>query len=342
MATTQKQRTPVDAERCKKHDGVGGVVNGWSNRRNNEYFNIQFHRNYTPYGIDFGGKSTGRYTNGRTVIDFIAQIVGLPFPPPVQSFFKGKKNIPQTGINYACGFTGLLELSYPPPVSFKTYCSSFVGSLDLGHKWLGWVRLYDADSATKLQIENLSTYLQTLYRLGARKFVINNLAPIGCEPDQIFDGKCWDEANDRALLFNKRLSNLLRDLQSTLSRSKFVIVDLYKIFKDVYASPTSYVYSCSQPSCIFALNNSVSKIPAIYAFGDSYIDSGNNKFIDGAAATFNYLPYGIDFQGGRPTGRTTNGRTVVDFIGKDQNYCSLSFLKLAAIISLPTCFLKLV
>ncbi|KAE8730290.1 Detected protein of unknown function [Hibiscus syriacus] len=78
----------------------------------------------------------------------------------------------------------------------------------------------------------------------------------------------------------------------------------------------SSVYSCSQPSCIFALNNSVSKIPAIYAFGDSYIDSGNNKFLDGATATFNYLPCGIDFQGGRPTGRTTNGRTVVDFIAE--------------------------
>lgn len=29
----------------------------------------------------------------------------------------------------------------------------------------------------------------------------------------------------------------------------------------------------------------------------------------------NYTPYGIDFDGGRATGRFTNGRTEADFIG---------------------------
>lgn len=29
----------------------------------------------------------------------------------------------------------------------------------------------------------------------------------------------------------------------------------------------------------------------------------------------NYPPYGVDFPGGRPTGRFTNGKTIVDFLG---------------------------
>ncbi|XP_022737498.1 GDSL esterase/lipase At2g03980-like [Durio zibethinus] len=78
---------------------------------NNNYVHVpQIERNYTPYGIDFGGKPTGRYTNGRTVADFIAQIVGLPFPPPVLSLSKGDKRIPQTGINYACGSLASLKI----------------------------------------------------------------------------------------------------------------------------------------------------------------------------------------------------------------------------------------
>ncbi|GMJ02250.1 hypothetical protein HRI_003894200 [Hibiscus trionum] len=69
-------------------------------------------------------------------------------------------------------------------------------------------------------------------------------------------------------------------------------------------------------SCILGLNHSVITIPAIYAFGDSSIDAGNNKFLHHATAKFDFSPYGIDFLGGIPTGRTTNGKTVVDFIAK--------------------------
>ena len=53
-------------------------------------------------------------------------------------------------------------------------------------------------------------------------------------------------------------------------------------------------------------------LPALYAFGDSFIDNGNNKVLNNGGGA--YLPYGIDFDG-KATGRATNGRTAVDFIG---------------------------
>lgn len=53
--------------------------------------------------------------------------------------------------------------------------------------------------------------------------------------------------------------------------------------------------------------------PALYVFGDSLFDSGNNNLLP-TLARANFLPYGMNFEGG-PTGRFTNGRTVVDFIG---------------------------
>lgn len=55
-------------------------------------------------------------------------------------------------------------------------------------------------------------------------------------------------------------------------------------------------------------------VPAIFVFGDSSVDPGNNNFI-GTPFTSNFPPYGQDFPNHQPTGRFTNGRLVPDFIG---------------------------
>ncbi|MBA0686442.1 hypothetical protein Goari_014044 [Gossypium aridum] len=55
------------------------------------------------------------------------------------------------------------------------------------------------------------------------------------------------------------------------------------------------------------------KIPAIIVFGDSSVDSGNNNYIPTVARS-NFQPYGRDFNGGRPTGRFSNGKITTDFI----------------------------
>ena len=54
-------------------------------------------------------------------------------------------------------------------------------------------------------------------------------------------------------------------------------------------------------------------VPAMFVFGDSLTDNGNNNDLTSLAKA-NYLPYGIDFAGG-PTGRFSNGYTMVDTIG---------------------------
>lgn len=81
----------------------------------------------------------------------------------------------------------------------------------------------------------------------------------------------------------------------------------------------SLLLVCSFLFCFFFLR--VSKAhqlaPALYVFGDSNIDAGNNNLFD-THAKANYPPYGIDFPSGIITGRPTNGYNIADFFGKLQ------------------------
>lgn len=54
-------------------------------------------------------------------------------------------------------------------------------------------------------------------------------------------------------------------------------------------------------------------VPAVFVFGDSLVDVGNNNYIVSLSKA-NFFPNGIDF--GKPTGRYTNGRTIADITGK--------------------------
>ena len=60
---------------------------------------------------------------------------------------------------------------------------------------------------------------------------------------------------------------------------------------------------------------SSSHVTAMFAFGDSLTDPGNNNYLSSLAKA-NYVPYGVDFNGGTPSGRFCNGKTFVDYIGE--------------------------
>lgn len=62
---------------------------------------------------------------------------------------------------------------------------------------------------------------------------------------------------------------------------------------------------------------SVRRYDAIFSFGDSFADTGNNPVVFGWYSVFDPVtrpPYGSTFFG-HPTGRNCDGRLVVDFVG---------------------------
>ncbi|KAI5388891.1 GDSL esterase/lipase At5g22810 [Lathyrus oleraceus] len=67
--------------------------------------------------------------------------------------------------------------------------------------------------------------------------------------------------------------------------------------------------------------NAKPKVPAIFTFGDSSLDVGNNdNFITLAKA--NYRPYGRDYENQIPTGRFCNGKLTIDYASETLGFSS--------------------
>ncbi|XP_075521107.1 GDSL esterase/lipase 7-like isoform X4 [Primulina tabacum] len=76
---------------------------------------------------------------------------------------------------------------------------------------------------------------------------------------------------------------------------------------------------CTFP-CLFVSTRAAQKplTPALFIFGDSIVDGGNNNNLK-TRAVANYPPNGIDFPGQAATGRFTNGYTIADLFDKMLN-----------------------
>lgn len=75
----------------------------------------------------------------------------------------------------------------------------------------------------------------------------------------------------------------------------------------------------SQQAFFAKANSTKSLVEALYVFGDSSVDAGNNNNLN-TFAKANIYPYGIDFNN-KSTGRFTNGKNFADVIGKFGNSC---------------------
>ncbi|KAL8166948.1 hypothetical protein V2J09_008447 [Rumex salicifolius] len=56
--------------------------------------------------------------------------------------------------------------------------------------------------------------------------------------------------------------------------------------------------------------------PAVYLFGDSLADVGNNNYLPLSIAKADFIHNGIDFPSHKPTGRFSNGKNAADFLAE--------------------------
>ncbi|CAN1322955.1 GDSL esterase/lipase EXL5 [Linum perenne] len=73
----------------------------------------------------------------------------------------------------------------------------------------------------------------------------------------------------------------------------------------------------SLTSCLGQQTNQ--SLTAVFAFGDSILDTGNNNQLS-LIARANYPPYGKDLPGKTPTGRWGNGRVLSDILSMHYSF----------------------
>ncbi|KAK1433383.1 hypothetical protein QVD17_10293 [Tagetes erecta] len=177
--------------------------------------------NYRPYGIDFPQGASGRFTNGRTFVDALAQLLG--FRNNIPPFARTRGRAILNGLNFASGAAGIRDetgnnlgdhISMNQQVnnfgsivqqmrryfrddnaalgSYLAKCIFYsgMGSNDYLNNY--FMRdSYNTGSQFTPQayanslIHDYATQLTALYNLGARKVVVTAVGQVGCIPYQL-------------------------------------------------------------------------------------------------------------------------------------------------------------
>nr|GMD49831.1 GDSL esterase/lipase 7-like [Ipomoea batatas] len=264
--------------------------------------------NFFPYGSVFAAGATGRFTNGKTVADFVAEALGLPFPPPYLSL---RGSTPLTGLNYASASCGILRetgndlgkcLSIAEQVDMfnqtvhmelsrhyntselsdhlsKSIFLVAIGNNDYINNYLqpnfyNTSRTYSPTSFAKLVVDALSVQFQRLYDLGARKVVMFEIGPIGCIP--LFTKKtkrtnnetCVVDYNQLAMMFNDQLDAMLKNLTTTLHDSQFILGHCHWLGYDIAINPAAYGLTDSSNPCCLTWDGASACIPETIACRD--------------------------------------------------------------------------
>ncbi|XP_024540146.1 GDSL esterase/lipase At5g45910 [Selaginella moellendorffii] len=254
--------------------------------------------NTSPYGETFFHGPSGRECDGRLIVDFLASSYGLPLLEPYLRRFKGQDwrhgvSFAACGAsalgrsffhdhNISIGATFQLDIQLQWFREFKTvsamrsskrgrrthpsaddfsqalYIVGEIGGNDYGDM------MSTMDYSQMLQfvpmvVQTIRDFIQDLYNLGARKFLVINIPRQGCNPSVILSRRPSDRLDDFGCVadfnaLNSRHNSLLRiavdNLRERLAGASIALADFYGLTGDVLRNPQEYGFTeTSKPCC---------------------------------------------------------------------------------------------
>ncbi|KAK9062728.1 hypothetical protein SSX86_019917 [Deinandra increscens subsp. villosa] len=252
---------------------------------NNNYINTTGKVNYHPYGEDFvGGIPTGRFSNGKTIPDFLAEALGVKeYVPPFLDPVISDKDL-QTGVSFASGGSGLdpltTEITTAIPMSvqvdlFKQYIERLrrnineeaanniitnslvvlvVSTNDLLVSFPLRSSQYDALAYSNMLVKLVLNFIQEVYTLGVRRMVVFSAPPIGCLPEvrTVAGGpqrRCGDKENNLAQLYNTILEQQLQFWTTSFPQSGVTFFDYYNPLINIIENPKKYGFDVVDKGC---------------------------------------------------------------------------------------------
>ncbi|KAG0502472.1 hypothetical protein HPP92_002544 [Vanilla planifolia] len=242
-----------------------------------------------PYGRDFDThRPTGRFSNGRIIVDYLAIRLGLPFVPPFLGQV-GRVEDMIHGLNYASAAAGIIfssgydlgmhisltqqiqqvsdtfqhfslilgEEAAADLISRSVFYLS-IGSNDFIHYYLsnasGVQDLYKPSEFNRLLVGTVQQELKNLYNGNVRKMVVMGLAPIGCTPHYLWqygsdDGECVEFINNVVVDFNSAMKNVVNELNKDLPDAKLAFCDAFKASMDIFANHDRYGFVTTTKAC---------------------------------------------------------------------------------------------
>ncbi|KAL2466968.1 GDSL esterase/lipase [Abeliophyllum distichum] len=252
---------------------------------NNNFILTNARSDFWPYGRDFeGGRSTGRFSNGRIPTDFISEAFGLK--PTVPAYLDPAYSLKDfaTGVCFASAGTGYdnatsMVLSVIPLWKELEYYKEYKGRLEgyLGNKKAKKIlteALYIISMGTNDFLENYyvfpyrssefspkdyqkfllgiaRSFITEIYHLGARKISLTGLPPMGCLPLErsLHGGYCTARYNYVAKEFNKKLKALVDTLNRELSGIRLVFSNPYHVLYNIIRHPQSFGFETAATGC---------------------------------------------------------------------------------------------
>ncbi|KAK0596898.1 hypothetical protein LWI29_019981 [Acer saccharum] len=234
---------------------------------------------HKPFGTTFFNHATGRFSDGRAPPDFIASKLNMSFIPPILEPEADFTN----GANFASGGAGVFD-SNPEAIYFGKQVELFknlslkykaeLGEEEANKRLANAVYLISMGgnnhfsfitnfphSNQSEQLEHIDTVLvefkkeiKNIYNIGGRKFMIQNVSPLGCLPMykqryNISTDACAGRPNVLTKLHNSQLIIALEELKSSLTGSVFSLFDYHKATGDRVNDPIKYGFKEGGTSC---------------------------------------------------------------------------------------------